>query len=186
MLSNLYFFPLCGTHHILQSHTSVYNFFSYVFGTRLEVLWERRLFRIVQGCISNTQQGFKYICWWMVHSIWKMGLILSCKVSSSYFIEVSLIYSAVFVSFCCIAKWFSWIYVCMCICPLLQGILPTQGSNEPRSPALQADSLPSELPGKLWRYMEKAMAAHSSTLAWRIPGTGEPGGLPSMGSHRAT
>ena len=32
--------------------------------------------------------------------------------------------------------------------------------------------------------MEKAMAAHSSVLAWRIPGTGEPGGLPSMGSHR--
>ena len=32
--------------------------------------------------------------------------------------------------------------------------------------------------------MEKAMATHSSTLAWRIPGTGEPGGLPSMGLHR--
>ena len=31
---------------------------------------------------------------------------------------------------------------------------------------------------------EKAMATHSSTLAWRMPGTGEPGGLPSMGSHR--
>ena len=31
---------------------------------------------------------------------------------------------------------------------------------------------------------EKEMAAHSSVLAWRIPGTGEPGGLPSMGSHR--
>ena len=28
------------------------------------------------------------------------------------------------------------------------------------------------------------MATHSSTLAWRIPGTGEAGGLPSMGSHR--
>ena len=28
------------------------------------------------------------------------------------------------------------------------------------------------------------MAPHSSTLAWRIPGSGEPGGLPSMGSHR--
>ena len=27
------------------------------------------------------------------------------------------------------------------------------------------------------------MATHSSSLAWRIPGTGEPGGLPSMGSH---
>ena len=32
--------------------------------------------------------------------------------------------------------------------------------------------------------MEKAMATHSSVLAWRIPGTGEPGGLASMGSHR--
>ena len=32
--------------------------------------------------------------------------------------------------------------------------------------------------------MEKAMATHSSVLAWRIPGTAEPGGLPSMGSHR--
>ena len=31
---------------------------------------------------------------------------------------------------------------------------------------------------------EKAMATHSGTLAWRIPGTGEPGGVPSMGSHR--
>ena len=32
---------------------------------------------------------------------------------------------------------------------------------------------------------EKEMAPHSSVLAWRIPGMGEPGGLPSMGSHRA-
>ena len=31
---------------------------------------------------------------------------------------------------------------------------------------------------------EKTMATHSSVLAWRISGTGEPGGLPSMGSHR--
>ena len=33
--------------------------------------------------------------------------------------------------------------------------------------------------------LEKEMAAHSSVLAWRIPGTGEPGGLLSMGSQRA-
>ena len=33
-------------------------------------------------------------------------------------------------------------------------------------------------------HLEKEMATHSSVLAWRIPGTGEPGGLPSMGSHR--
>ena len=32
--------------------------------------------------------------------------------------------------------------------------------------------------------LEKEMAIHSSTLAWRIPGTAEPGGLPSMASHR--
>ena len=32
--------------------------------------------------------------------------------------------------------------------------------------------------------LKKEMATHSSVLAWRIPGTGEPGGLPSMGSHR--
>ena len=44
---------------------------------------------------------------------------------------------------------------------------------------------------KLWELMmdreawlEKKMATHSSALAWRIPGTAEPGGLPSMGSHR--
>ena len=32
--------------------------------------------------------------------------------------------------------------------------------------------------------LEKEMATHSSILAWRIPGTEEPSGLPSMGSHR--
>ena len=35
-----------------------------------------------------------------------------------------------------------------------------------------------------FRTLEKEMATHSSVLAWTIPGTGEPGGLPSMGSHR--
>ena len=34
--------------------------------------------------------------------------------------------------------------------------------------------------------LEKEMATHSSVLAWRIPGTGEPGGLPSMGSQSQT
>ena len=36
----------------------------------------------------------------------------------------------------------------------------------------------------LTHILEKAVAPHSSVLAWRVPGTGEPGGLPSMGSHR--
>jgi len=34
--------------------------------------------------------------------------------------------------------------------------------------------------------LEKETATHSSVLAWRIPGTGEPGGLPSMGSYRVS
>ena len=34
--------------------------------------------------------------------------------------------------------------------------------------------------------LEKEMAAHSSVVAWRFPGTGEPGGLPSMGAHSRT
>ena len=32
--------------------------------------------------------------------------------------------------------------------------------------------------------LEKEMATHSSVLVWRVLGTGEPGGLPSLGSHR--
>ena len=32
--------------------------------------------------------------------------------------------------------------------------------------------------------LEKEMATHSSVLAWRTPGMGEPGGLPPLGSHR--
>ena len=64
-------------------------------------------------------------------------------------------------------------------------------------PALQADSLPTELQGKpvvlirlcqnhltSFHALEKEMAAYFSVLAWRIPGMGDPGGLPSMGSRR--
>ena len=36
----------------------------------------------------------------------------------------------------------------------------------------------------VYKLAEEAMASHSSTLTWRIPGMGEPGGLPSLGSHR--
>ena len=93
-----------------------------------------------------------------------------------------------------------------CLSP---GGLPDPGI-EPRSPTLQADALLSELPGKpiyththsfpdffsiiayykilniiscdIWLSM--LYITHSSVLAWRIPGMGEPGGLPSMRSHR--
>ena len=39
-----------------------------------------------------------------------------------------------------------------------------------------------KLENSIWSFL--GMAIHSSVLAWRIPGTGEPGGLPSLGSHR--
>ena len=56
--------------------------------------------------------------------------------------------------------------------------LGAQLELKPRSISHLKKLLPKE--GKL----EKEMATHSSVLAWRIPGTGEPCGLPSVGSHR--
>ena len=50
--------------------------------------------------------------------------------------------------------------------------------NLPAMRETQVQSLGREDP------LEKEMATHSSILAWRIPETGEPDGLPSMGSHR--
>ena len=49
---------------------------------------------------------------------------------------------------------------------------------------VSSPGLPLPFSGLLPSLPEKAMATHSSVLAWRIPGTGEPGGLLSMGSHR--
>ena len=82
-------------------------------------------------------------------------------------------------------------YICVYMSPSPRD-LPNPGIK-PRSPALQVDSLPSELPGKQvdslpselpgkYIYMEKAMAPHSSTPAWKVPWMEEPGRLQSMGS----
>ena len=62
---------------------------------------------------------------------------------------------------------------------LLQGIFPTQGSN---LGLLHCGWILYQLSHR--GSPEKEMATHSSVLAWRIPGTGEPGGLSSMGPHR--
>ena len=83
-------------------------------------------------------------------------------------------------------------------CALLQGIFLTQGSKPPLLGLLywQVNFLPLVPPGKPpnyhnivnWLYpntkSEKAMAIHSSTLAWKIPWMEEPGRLQSMGSLR--
>ena len=52
------------------------------------------------------------------------------------------------------------------------------GKNLPAKQEMQVRSLGQEEP------LEEEMATHSSVLAWRIPGMGQPGELPSMGSHR--
>ena len=80
------------------------------------------------------------------------------------------------------------------------GTLPNTGI-EPTSLALQAGSLPLVPPGNLpanagdvrdmgfttgWEDALEKMATHSSNLAWRIPGTNEPGGLQSIGSQSQT
>ena len=57
------------------------------------------------------------------------------------------------------------------------GSLQTMGS-------LESDTFDSVKTERLhFHALEKEMATHSSVLAWRIPGSGEPGGLPSKGSH---
>ena len=73
--------------------------------------------------------------------------------------------------------------------PSLQGIFPTQGSN-PGLPhcrwifyQLSHKGSPNNI-GVVSLALEKAMAPHSSTLAWKIPWMEEPGGLQSMGSRR--
>ena len=86
------------------------------------------------------------------------------------------------------------------------GLIPCQGGEGNGTP-LQYSCLENSMDGGAWlaaghgvsksptrlsdftftfhfHALEKEMATHSSVLAWRTPGTGEPGGLPSMGSHR--
>ena len=86
-------------------------------------------------------------------------------------------------------------------------VLARDGTGEGNGTPLQYSCLKNPMDGGAWRAavhgvaegrtrlsdftfsfhfhaLEKEMATHSSVLAWRIPGTGEPGGLPSMGSHR--
>ena len=71
------------------------------------------------------------------------------------------------------------------------GILDPQPQMESLPPVVETQSLnywiPREVPNcqDLYITLEKAMAPHSSTLAWKIPWTEEPGGLQSMGLLRA-
>ena len=83
-----------------------------------------------------------------------------------------------------------------CSCPLVVQRHPTPGllpgkSHGPRSlegcspwGCWGSDRLSDFTFTFHFHVLEKEMATHSSVLAWRIPGTGESGGLPSMGSHR--
>ena len=75
--------------------------------------------------------------------------------------------------------------LCIHICPLRSpGDLPNP-EIEPGSPAAGRFFTESSLVITFhFHALEREMATHSSILAWRIPGTRQPGGLLSMGSHR--
>ena len=62
---------------------------------------------------------------------------------------------------------------------LLNGFSGTSDGKESACNARDLGSIPG-----LGRPLQKGVATHSSILAWRIPGTEEPSGLPSLGSHR--
>ena len=68
-------------------------------------------------------------------------------------------------------------------------VLARDGTGEGNGTPLQYSCLENPMYGGACEAVvhgaaEEEMATHSGVLAWRIPGTGEPGGLPSMGSHR--
>ena len=96
---------------------------------------------------------------------------------------------------------------CPTLCDPMNCSLPGSFVREGNGTLLQCSCLENPMDGEAWwaavrgvarsrtrlsdftftsyfHALEKAMAPHSSVLAWRIPGTGEHGGLPSMGSHR--
>jgi len=66
----------------------------------------------------------------------------------------------------------------------LQSMRPQRGGHDWVSPQSEViEIIKGEVTFHFYA-LEKEMASHSSILAWRIPGTGEPGGLPFMGLHR--
>ena len=124
-------------------------------------------------------------------------------VHSDYWSFLFLFYSLIFI--------FKYIFYLEDNCfTMLCWFLPHSNMNQPREgngTPLQYSCLENPMNGGAWwaavhgvsegrtwlndftftfhiHALEKKMATHSSVLAWRIPGTGEPGGLPSMGSHR--
>ena len=105
--------------------------------------------------------------------------------------------------FICINIYVLYICTYTCICGIYLYTLVGEGNGTP----LQYSCLENPMDGGAWwaavhgvtktqtrlsdftftfpfHALEKEMATHSSVLVWRIPGTGEPGGLPSVGSHR--
>ena len=71
--------------------------------------------------------------------------------------------------------------------PIQRRVIKARSFSSPHVPLFHSNTIQASLALKesvTHSFLEKEMATHSSVLAWRIPGTEEPGGLPSMGSHR--
>ena len=125
-------------------------------------------------------------------------LLLTPQSFLSFKIEISLTCNTV--SLRCTTPWFVY-------CNMMNKVVLALTFGEGDGTPLQYSCLENPMDGGAWKAaihgvvksrsrlsdftftfhfhaLEKKMATHSSVLAWRIPGTGEPDGLPSMGSHR--
>ena len=112
---------------------------------------------------------WKYICYFATHSHHCHFLkFMSSTIKCSLF-NWSRVDLRCYISFRCTKKWFRYIWA---------SLVAQKAKDLPATQKTQARSLGWEDP------LEKGMATHSSILAWRIPWTGEPGGLQSMQLQR--
>ena len=123
-----------------------------------------------------------------------MDSTMSWTVSCSYSTTWASLLQPVFKSYSFSCFWLHWVFVGACrlfsSCSwhptpvLLPGKSHGRRSLVGRSPQGHEESDTTEWLHFHFHALKKEMATHSSVLAWRISGTGEPGGLPSMGSEK--
>ena len=141
---------------------------------------------VIFHCVCVPQLSYPSICWWTSRLFPCLSYCKQC--CNEHW------------GTCVFQFWFPW-----CVFPAVGLLGHMQAYGEGNSNTLQYSCLENpmtEESGRLqsmgsqsWTWLShftfafhfqafEDMAIHSSVLAWRIPGTGEPGGLPSMGSHR--
>ena len=125
------------------------------------------------GSLNTLYHQEWYKAWLYLKGKWKFFF---------YFYFILFLNFTILYWFYQISKWICHRYTCVPH-PEPSSLFPphTILLGRPSAPAPSIQYRASNLD---WHAVEKEMATHSSVLAWRIPGMGEPDGLPSMGSHR--